>query len=449
MKTNRIFKLILFFIIISAFLSPIFFAKAQDPVQERQELEDELKRLEEELQKIDQDITKTEKEKKTLQNQINILKQKVNKSNIQIQQSNMMIKDLTLQISDTESSVKQTFLRIDGSQIKLASVLRSIYEEDKKSIVEVLLSESKLSDFFDNLVYLENLSSKSKELLKNIKDLKVYLEDKKQSLDSEKTDLENTVKIQLLQKQQSEGTKKEQESLLKLTEVQYQKMLKDKEATQKRAAEIRSRIFELIGIPEAPTFGQAYELAKEIALAANIRPAFLLAVLTQESNLGKNVGQCYLKNQITGAGTKIIDGKTVNNVMKPSRDIPHFLDIARELGRDPFNTAVSCPIPSVGGYGGAMGPAQFIPSTWMLYREKVRSITGKTADPWDIKDAFLAAALYLTDYGAGKQTYAAERKAALIYFSGSSSERYAFYGDSVMSIAKGYEEDIKALEQAR
>src|SRR3989344_1585160 len=161
MKTNRIFKLILFFIIISAFLSPIFFAKAQDPVQERQELEDELKRLEEELQKIDQDITKTEKEKKTLQNQINILKQKVNKSNIQIQQSNMMIKDLTLQISDTESSVKQTFLRIDGSQIKLASVLRSIYEEDKKSIVEVLLSESKLSDFFDNLVYLENLSSKS------------------------------------------------------------------------------------------------------------------------------------------------------------------------------------------------------------------------------------------------------------------------------------------------
>lgn len=452
--TIRFLKLTLLIIfVISAFSWPNFFVLAQenqaslDPIEERQSLEEELRKLEEALKKIDQDMTKTDKEKKTLQNQIYILRQKIEKLNLQIKQSNMMIEDLKLQITDTESSVKQTSLKIANSQGKLSNILRSIYEEEQKSFIEIFLSEKKLSDFFNNLFYLESLGSKSKELLKNIKGLKFYLENQKVSLDEEKTDLEKVVKIQLLQKQESEATKKEQEGFLKLTETQYQKILKEKEETQKLAAEIRARIFELIGIPEAPTFGQAYELAKEVEKITGIRPAFLLAVLTQESNIGKNVGQCYLKNSDTGSGVKVLGGASVLKVMKPSRDVSPFLSIVQELDRDPFNTPVSCPIPSVGGYGGAMGPAQFIPSTWLIYRDRVKAITGKSADPWNIKDSFLAAALYLTDYGAGKKTYTAERNSALIYFSGSTSSRYSFYGDSVMNIAKQYEEDIKALTE--
>jgi len=100
------------------------------------------------------------------------------------------------------------------------------------------------------------------------------------------------------------------------------------------------------------------------------------------------------------------------------------------------------------GYGGAMGPAQFIPSTWMLYKDRLKTITAKPGDPWDIKDAFLAAALYLADYGAKKQTYAGEWQAAMIYFSGSTSSKYSFYGNSVMKITQGYEQDISQLESA-
>lgn len=450
---RRILKLTLFIAMTSVLILPKSFVfsqeeqiQATDPALEKQQLEDELKQLEEELKKIDQDISKTEKEKKTLQRQISLLKQKINKLNIQIQQSNMMIRDLEIQIFDTESSIEQTSLKISNSQEKLSNILRSVYEEDQKSLIEIFLSEKKLSDFFNNLIYLENLSAKSKDLLKNIKDLKFYLENQRISLDEEKIDLEKVVKIQLLQKQESERTKKDQEGYLKLTESQYQKMLKDREETQKRASEIRARIFELIGIPEAPTFGEAYELAKEIEKTTGIRPAFLLAILTQESNMGKNVGQCYLKNKDTGDGIRVATGAKITKVMKPSRDVSPFLSITQELGRDPYNTPVSCPIPSVGGYGGAMGPAQFIPSTWIGYRERVKAATGKPGDPWSIQDAFLAAAFYLTDYGAAKKTTTAERNAALIYFSGSTSSRYRFYADSVLAIAKQYEEDIKELE---
>jgi len=49
------------------------------------------------------------------------------------------------------------------------------------------------------------------------------------------------------------------------------------------------------------------------------------------------------------------------------------------LGLDPYSTQVSCPMSF--GWGGAMGPAQFIPSTWILYKSKLSSILGKTPNP--------------------------------------------------------------------
>lgn len=455
MRFKNLIVFILLFVIFSNLggTLPIFggvFAQEEikttsDPVEERKNLEDQLKELEKQIAQYDTDITKTSQQKKTLQNQISLLKQKIEKLNLQIQQSNVMISDISLQISDTENSITQTSLKVDNSKEQLANNLRAIYEEDSKSLIEVLLSENELSDFFDNLMALESLNSESQDLLKEIQNLKSYLESQRQTLDDEKTDLEGVLKIQTLQKQESESNKKSQDTLLKLTESQYQKMLKEKQETQKKAAEIRSRIFELIGIPEAPTFGEALEIAKFVSSTTGIRPAFLLAVLTQESNIGKNVGQCYLTNFETGAGVRAISGKVENKIMKPSRDVTPFLAICEDLGRDPKNTPVSCPIASVGGYGGAMGPAQFIPSTWAIFKTRIKEITGKPADPWNIKDAFLAAALYLTDAGAAKQTETAEWRASLVYFSGSVNTKYRFYADSVMNIAAQYEQDIKDL----
>lgn len=421
----------------------VAFAQECQSVEECNEI---LAKLEQKIAEYEKNIEKTEKEKKTLQNQIYLLKQKIEKLKLQIEESNVMIRDISLQIKDTQNSIEKTSLKIKEKKRQLIGILRAIHEADKKSLIEILLTEKTLSGFFDNLTYLENLNSKSKELLEVVKNLKSTLEEQKMVLDREKENLERVLKMQILQKQESEVIKKEKERLSQLTEAQYQKLLAEKKEIQKKAAEIRARIFELIGIPQAPTFGEAYELAKWVESLTGVRPAFLLAVLTQESNIGKNVGQCYLKDPKTGEGIKITTGEKVKNVMHPTRDVPYFLQITKELNRDPFNTPVSCPIPSVGGYGGAMGPAQFIPSTWMKYRERVSQITGKMADPWNIKDAFLGAALYLADFGAAKKTYDAEWKAAMIYFSGTTNKRYKFYGDSVMAIAKRYEEDIKVLE---
>lgn len=458
-------KIIIIFIVISALIMPNFIfsredlekkclllaeqgCQESDSEQCRKELEECEEYYKKESERISADLSKTEQEKNTLKNKVNTLNQKITNLNYQIYQSNLVIKDLGFQIEDTEDSIYNTSLKIEDSKDKLTQILKTIYEKDQQPMIEILLSEADLSDFFDDLIALEILNERNKELLQSIKTLKTNLEEQRQDLDQEKDNLEKTVETRTLQRDENAKTKKEQEHYYKLTEQEYQKQLEVKKATEEKAAAIRARIFELVGIPKAPTFGEALEIAEYIEKITGIRPAFLLAILTQESNIGKNVGQCYLKDSKTGSGTVIKSGATVNNVMKPSRDVDHFLTVTKELGRDPYATPVSCPMSY--GWGGAMGPAQFIPSTWMIYRDKVKELLDRPGDPWNIKDAFLAAALYLTDYGADKRTYNGEWKAAMIYFSGTSQRTkyngYGFYGDSVMKIAAQYEEDIKAIK---
>lgn len=427
------------------------FASAQEECSTKEECEALLEQLEQQIIKYEKDITKTEQEKKTLQNRIYSLRRQIEKLDLQISEGNIRIKDLSLQISDLEKSIQESKQKIKKNNRRLVEILRILYKESQKSTLEILLSSAKLSDFFENIMALERLHLENKNLLASTKNLKQYLTGQKESLEENKESVQRLVKLQILQKQEKAEAKQNQEYLLGLTETQYQQQLKAKQEIEKRAAEIRARIFELIGVPKAPTFGQAVEIAKSVQALTGIRPAFLLAVLHQESNIGKNVGQCNLVDTKTGRSASIRTGQIFNNGIHPTRDLPPFLQITNELGRDPLKTPISCPIPSVGGYGGAMGPAQFIPSTWMIYKDRIAQLKNATPDPWNIKDAFLAAAVYLRDAGAARSTYKSEWCAAIAYFSGSCSSinqrRYRFYADSVMAIAEQFEKDIAVISR--
>ena len=259
---------------------------------------------------------------------------------------------------------------------------------------------------------------------------------------SDKRDEENNLlAIKSLQEKQLTGSVSEQSTLLKITkgkESAYQANLK---ASQAEVAAIKSRMYQLLEVSAQINFGQAVQIAEWASSETGVRAAFLLAILTQESNFGKNVGTC------NRAGDP--PSKSWRVVMKPDRDQAPFKQITSELGMNIDTTPVSCPMKDKSGnqigWGGAMGPAQFIPSTWMGYRGKVAAVTGKAANPWDIRDAFLAAAIKLKDGGATTQS--GEWAAAMKYFSGGTNPAYSFYGDNVVATAAQYASDIAKLNQ--
>jgi membrane-bound lytic murein transglycosylase B len=443
-----------------ALANPLSFCESTTEVDQRcnalskDECQNMLKQCQDYFQeksdKIASDISKTASEKKSLQNEISVLNSRINKINSEIYQGNLMIKNINIQIGETEESIDKTVSDIDKAKNRLKDILKTIYKEDQKSVIEILIAEEDISNFFNNIMNLEMINAKNKELLDEIKSLKTNLEDQKEDLGLDKNDLENVVKIQTIKKAESNQIKQEQEYYLKLTKEEYNKQVKEKEVTDQKASEIAARIFELAGNIEGDiTFGQAYEIAKDVEKMVGVRPALLLAIITQESALGRNVGKCYVpKSKAENANKRIM---APGSPYSYRDDVSVFLQITAEVGRDPYNTPVSCPMSY--GWGGAMGPAQFIPSTWQMFRTRLENLKGSPADPWNIRDAFLAAGLYLSTYGASSQTYEGEFNSILSYFAGpgwyKSSKRNIYkrdYGYPVMNKVEQYERDIAKIK---
>ena len=239
--------------------------------------------------------------------------------------------------------------------------------------------------------------------------------------------LQKTIAIQTLQKQQNEQDKQQQSQYLQLTEAQYEVQQTAKEVADTASAKIKAMLFQVAGVSQVPTFGQAIDVATAVSKIVPIRPAFLLAIISQESALGKNVGQCLLTNKVTGEGKKISSGAYMSRVFKVSRDLQPFLNITASVGRDPLSSPISCDT------FGSMGPAQFLPSTWALFVNRLKTALGQTADPWAVKDSFTASALYLSDLGAGAQTTTAESTAAYHYNGSGNAAR--IYSRTVMQRA--------------
>jgi membrane-bound lytic murein transglycosylase B len=153
------------------------------------------------------------------------------------------------------------------------------------------------------------------------------------------------------------------------------------------------------------------------AKATGVRKAFILGMLTVETNLGRYTGGCNYKSS------------RMNNYRKKV-----FKQIAKETGHNYKKMKVSCPPARYKGTGGAMGVAQFMSDTWMGYRAKIAAKTGHNPpDPWNLTDGVMAMAIKLANDGATKKS--GECRAAMRYLGGS----HHWYCEKVLKFAKQYE----------
>lgn len=370
---------------------------------------------------------------KTLENEIVRLNAEINQVQLEIKSLGVSINKTSLEIGVTETKIGDAENKINKHKNALGQYIKIINENDQKTLTEILFKNQNLSDFFNDLNSIQTTQENLKIAIDDIKQLKGELEEHQTNLEEKQAELEQAKRLQEIEKRSIDATKAAQAKLLKDTkgqESKYQELVKK---SQKDIAALKNQIGYLIqnGISaeEAVKYGQL------AAIGMGIRPAFLLAELEQESALGSNVGKCYIVDKISGATRRVTNGQIYKKGIHPTRDLPLFLKITEELGRDPFQTPISCG----SSWGGAMGPAQFIPSTWMGYRENVTRLTSHNpANPWNIEDAFVAAAAKLAKDGADSKTRSGEIAASKRYYCGSATSTKSGcvnYANSVQRLA--------------
>ncbi|OGN09286.1 MAG: hypothetical protein A3C61_02865 [Candidatus Yanofskybacteria bacterium RIFCSPHIGHO2_02_FULL_39_10] len=412
-------------------------ASVQDDIANRQKQIEEIQRQIDEYQK---QIEQTQSTSKTLEGAIKGLNAKIGQLTLEIKSLALSINQTISAIGVAENKISEANDKILKHRSALAQYLKAIYESDQKSLTEVLLKNANLSDFFTDINNIRKNQDNLQIVIKDIKNLKQAVEEQQNELEERQTELERAKRLQEIEKRSIDSTKATQAKLLKDTkgqESKYQELVKK---SQRDIEAIRAQIGYLIqngvSAEEAVKYGQL------AAIGAGIRPAFLIAELEQESALGSNVGKCYIVDSTSGATRRVTNGQIYKKGIHPTRDLALFLSITQELGKDPFQTPISCG----SGWGGAMGPAQFIPSTWMGYRDIVARLTGHILpNPWNIEDAFVAAAAKLSKDGASSQTRAGEIAASKRYYCGSATSTRSGcvnYANSVQRLATEIEKNL-------
>ncbi|MBI2630865.1 lytic murein transglycosylase [Candidatus Nomurabacteria bacterium] len=411
----------------------------------------ELSQIEAQLAELLIKQKEQQKQTGTLKGDVNYLTSQINALKTKVKARALVIAKLKVDIAEKASAINSLSQKIKKEHQSLAQLLRNTNEFDNENMVHLILSDESVSNFYSDVESYASIKQAVKDSVDVLRGVKTQTESAKQDLEK-KQDAETDAKAELESAQNktaaAEAEKKQLLSISQDTEAAYQKLAAEKKA---RADRIRAALFPLAGISTKIDFGTALLYADDAQKLTGIEPAFLLAILTQESNLGSNVGQCYLTNQTTGAGVGKNTGTAFSNVMKPmgltgrKGDVEDFLRITSKLGLAWNQTAVSCPIAGVAGYGGAMGPAQFIPTTWTLLESRLKTLLGKDANPWAPRDAFMASSMYLTDLGAIGTSVAAQNKAACKYYGTGGAS--CSYSNSVMKLKTGIQANIDLLSQ--
>lgn len=449
----RVAVFILAFLVLPVLPNSVGHVFAQE--ESREQLEKDLADLEAQIKALSQNITTTQAQGASLKNDIAVLTQKIAQSKLKIQAHDKAISKLNQNISDKTKTEALLDAKMGREKDSLAQIMRKTMYLEQYSLLDFGLQSQSLSTFFEDADTFATVNRALEQSFADIRSTKSDLEQVKgELLEAKDEEVEKKI-AQENEKKVVESNQQEKNNLLAITknqEAAYKKVLADRE---KEAAQIRAKLFDLRDTA-AISFGQAYDQAVLAAKGTGVRPALILAILMQESSLGINVGACYLSNTTTGAGVSIKTGEARPRTMSPTRDVPVFTSLLSRLGRDINKTPISCWIAMYSGgspigWGGAMGPSQFIPSTWKLFESRIENITGAAiADPWNPRDAIMATALYLEDLGAVSGDEASERNAACKYYSGkscASSSAAAGYGNSVMKKIVGVQSDIDKLQQ--
>ena len=388
----------------------------------------QLKDVERQIADFTAGIEAGKKKQKSLKNDLDILDQQVKKQKLQIQEINLNLRETQEDITDTTNEINGLQGKLEEKKRLLDASLKKLNEYDHASWVSIFLMSRSLSDFLSQVRYLHDVQADINDFITNIDTIRVDLENRKSDLEDRKADILRLKSLQTLQQQTLQQKQKDKINLLSATKGQEKLYESGIKKSKKDIVTIKQQLFTLESVNVSLPFSEAVQKAQFAGEKTGVRAAFILAIFQVESRMGTYVG-----------------GGSWRKDMKPAERTV-FLQLTSRLGLDPDTMPVSKR--PYYGWGGAMGAAQFIPSTWMIYESQIASLTGHNPpSPWNIEDAFIASALKLAGTGAASQAAKDEHTAAAKYLGGGNYKKSVSqnYANTVMDWSDYYQDEINTL----
>lgn len=394
-------------------------AKNQADISAKKE---EIEALDKKIQELKGRRDTTAAEATIIAGQVERLQGQLQKAQLELKQTELTIHVVRKEKQDTETAIEQIHEEVAASREELRVLVRELYTKEQQSFLHILFDTGSLADALAQRGAYKRLQERQSELLEELRGRQKALAEEQAALAQQQTDLGELQEVLEAQKVELRAQESEQKQFLqskKQQQVQYEAKLV--EAKQARL-EIEQDIFTLKNSGIKLSLTEATDMARYAGKLTGVRPALLLGVLKVETNLGTNLGS----------------GKYPDDMQPSSREA--FLRVTKKLGLDPAQAPISARPRSYQGWGGAMGPGQFMPLTWEQIESRVGQLMNKpTPNPYELTDAFVATALFLADRGATNP--AQEYEAVNRYLAGPNWQRFTWYGDRVLAVAKEYEKE--------
>jgi membrane-bound lytic murein transglycosylase B len=370
------------------------------------DIKDEIKDLKKDIKKIEKAKQKDEGEAQQIRSTIYSVAKNINSLEGQIKKYEETLGRLDQEIKAGEEEIAR-------DKKILSEIVRKINKQNLEIQLLLLDNRRGMDDYIRNRDLLNDLKDR---LVKEVDILK----EKRRELEKEKEEA-GKLKDELAGKRKDLEKQKVRHAVLLDMKNQEIKEKENKiKAINRKINALQSALSSFLG--KSFNAKDIVEAVRFASKKTGVRKEFLMAMLDKETDLGRFTGGCTYKN------TK----------MRTS-DKKEFKKICKELGYNYKKKKISCALSY--GYGGAMGVAQFMPTTWIGYKSTIARYTGHNPpDPWNLTDGVMAMAEKLRRAGANKKSR--EHYAAKAYYCGGPSSRYwnthcEAYADTVISWAKG------------
>ena len=277
-------------LIITFIFSPLNFSFAEklvckdykDRKLTQKQLDEVLDACSKEIEKDKKDLKKKEGETKGVSYEIAKLDKKIRLSESFINQKTIQLKKLSRTIGENKADAKNLDRDIEKLKKSLKSLIYKKYQYKNYSTVETFFSKKTISEFFQTMELMEFLE---KKIFKEVKAVKA----KKKDLDFLLGELEErgALEKELIFQKKEESSKIQKNKTYK---TELLKILKKEVGSKKISINLKTKTRQSIlarkftvASGEKVTFGEAYNIIRPYKSSLGMDPAFVLAILFQES----------------------------------------------------------------------------------------------------------------------------------------------------------------------